>query len=126
MKLVIYFLTHYYNFFISTNRDEGWAISRSVTLFLLNFFFFIILLATIVLKPIQGSKQVFDQIYDSYKLVIQLGIIVAFFAISYSLSYYAKRVFKQSVKIKSTRTDKLVVWLTLPIVIALTLLIASL
>jgi hypothetical protein len=115
MKILMYYLTHYYNFFISTNRDEGWAISRSVTLVLLNFFFSLMLLATVILKPIHGSK-----------LLIQLGIVIAFLAISYSLSYYAKKVFKQSIKVKSTRIDKLIVWLTLPVVIALAVLIGSL
>jgi fumarate reductase subunit C len=126
MKILMYYLTHYYNFFISTNRDEGWAISRSVTLVLLNFFFSLMLLATVILKPIHGSKQAFDRIYDSNKLLIQLGIVIAFLAISYSLSYYAKKVFKQSIKVKSTRIDKLIVWLTLPVVIALAVLIGSL
>ncbi len=118
MKLVRYYLSHYYNFFIANNSDKDWSITRSVNLFLINVTVLLIATAFAVSRSMTKVAEVFIQLYDQHNLTIKLSLI----ALCLTTSYMFKKYFKNYIEsggalAHSSNRDKWIVWLTVPAVV---------
>jgi hypothetical protein len=120
MKVVKYYLVHYYNFFIAGNPDRGWALTRSVNLFLINFFVFLVAVIVAIFRPMHVARALFDNLYEQYKGYVQLTIVIVCLASSFMLRKYFRDYIDSNPKtIESRLKDKLIIWLTIPGVVAL-------
>jgi hypothetical protein len=118
MKLVRYYLNHYYNFFVAKNPDKDWAMTRSVNLFLINVTVLMIAIVFAVSRSMTRIAEVFSRLYDQHKLIIQLSIVALCLTGSYIFRKYYKNYLESGgALVNSSIKDKWIVWLTIPAVV---------
>lgn len=118
MKLMNFYMSCYYRFFLLRNPDKSWAITRSAGVLTINLHLLLINFFILIFSLTQRNKSLFDEFYDRNKALIQIGIVLYSFAVQYLISRYFKAIVRSNSEIVEIGTlSRWIAWLTLPLLL---------
>lgn len=115
MRIIDFYLSCYYVFFISKNHDIKWASTRSAGLMVIVLHLILVSILIIVFSFILNEKELFTEFNKKNKSIVPLVLIIYSFAVQYLLSTRVNTLAKSSNGITNhSSKEKWIAWLTIP------------